>query len=124
MTTLFRLEDPLGIGPYQSLYFTETSLKRNWLDIRENLHYEHWGENFPSSYTDGCFGSPEFHLTENWFVAMPSLEWLKYWFRDGWYGKLLRVGFQAVEVTVSEEHVKRGRLQAIYNNDYAKKRIL
>lgn len=123
MTTLFRLEDPLGIGPYQSLYFTDTSLKRDWLDIREDLHYAHGGENSPTPYTDGCFDS-KFYLEDNWFVAMPTLEWLKYWFRDGWYGKLVRVGFQAVEVTVPEQHVKRGRLQAVYNNDYAEKRIL
>jgi hypothetical protein len=103
-TTIYRIEDSDGIGPYTG--------RKN--PIRWQLLDSHCGgENWPIPLSDGINGFMSgIHL-----CAFDSLEALAEWFGEFVY-RLLEHDYRIVEIDVPNNAIIRGNRQVVYNATY------
>jgi hypothetical protein len=106
MRTVYRYEDSIGVGPYQSnLWRSEHTLFDLLSAHNANPDHPAW---YYSFFTGSEKDDMPHILSEDYLAACDSRESLDAWF-DGWHEVLEANGFRVKEYTVPAENVMDSR---------------
>lgn len=106
MTTIYRIQDAAGRGPFKP-GFTDS-----WLEDRSDADYRKLKPSFVEF--PGILGTMHM-LSANYFCGAGclSLDQLRLWFRPNEYGRLRRFGYHAVEMDV-DRIIAQSDIQCVF----------